>query len=208
MDIKRIHRTDPEYPVSLERYLGEDAPEAATTIGTLDILKQHKLAIFCSTTCPAEIVAQTAAVTHKLVDAGVTVIGGFHSPIEKQCLGILLRGGQPVIVSPARSLDKLRIRSEYKEALKNGRLLLVSFFRRHRHRSDVDMAFKRNRYVAALAENILLVHAPASSKTEHLCREIIGWRKTVYTIDNGANQNLVTLGALTIPVSIPAEVIA
>jgi predicted Rossmann fold nucleotide-binding protein DprA/Smf involved in DNA uptake len=208
VDIKRIHRTDPEYPPSLERYLGEDAPEAATTIGTLDILKQHKLAIFCSTTCPAEIVAQTLAVTHKLVDAGVTVIGGFHSPIERQCLGILLRGGQPVIVSPARSLDKLRIRSEYKEALKNGRLLFVSFFRRDRHRSDVDMAFKRNRYVAALADNILLLHAPASSKTETLCRELISWRKPVYTIDNEANRNLVTLGARTIAVSIPAEMIA
>jgi predicted Rossmann fold nucleotide-binding protein DprA/Smf involved in DNA uptake len=193
--IKRIHKSDPEFPSSLQRYLSEDAPDSATTLGNLEVLKQLKLAIFCSTTCPAAIVSQTEEVIEKLVDASITVIGGFHSPIERQCLSLLLRGTQPIILSPARSLDKLRIRPEYKEALGNGRLLLLSFFKSHRHRSDVEMALKRNRFVAALADRILTVHAAPSSKTEQLCRELISWQKPVYTIDNEANQNLVKLGA-------------
>jgi hypothetical protein len=34
-------------------------------------------------------------------DEGRTLIGGFHSPMEWECLGILLRGRQPVILSEA-----------------------------------------------------------------------------------------------------------
>jgi predicted Rossmann fold nucleotide-binding protein DprA/Smf involved in DNA uptake len=203
--IKRIHKSDPEYPASLQRYLAEAAPQSATAIGNLELLKQLKLAIFCSTTYPAAIVSQTEEVIQKLVDAGVTVIGGFHSPVERQCLSILLRGAQPIILSPARSLDKLRIRPEYKEPLGNGRLLLLSFFKSHRHRSDVEMALKRNHFVAALADRILTVHAAPSSKTEQLCRELISWQKPVYTIDNEANQNLVGLGAQTVAVGTVAE---
>ena len=57
------------------------------------------------------------------------------------------------------------------------------------------MAFKRNLYVAAVADKILIVHAAHSSKTEQLCQEIIGWGKAVYTLGGKANQNLIDLGA-------------
>lgn len=195
MVIKRIRKIDPEYPASLERHLAQEAPESATALGNLDILNRPKLAIFCSTTCPKAIISAIEEVIRGIIAAGVTAISGFHSQVEKHCLKILFAGDQPVIVAPARSLDKLRIRPEYKHPLNQGRLLFLSFFRSHRHRSDVAMAFKRNLYVAALADCVLVVHASPSSKTEELCREIIGWQKPVYTISNEANQNLVRLGA-------------
>jgi predicted Rossmann fold nucleotide-binding protein DprA/Smf involved in DNA uptake len=196
--IQRIHNSDPEYPSALRHFLAEDAPESAAVSGNLEILSHSKLAIFCSTTCPAVIVAEARQLMEKLLDTGITVISGFHSEVEKECLDILLHGAQPLILCPARSLDKLRIRPEFKEPLENGRLLFLSFFKRHRHRSDTEMAFKRNRYVAALADKILTIHAAPASKTEQLCGELIGWRKPVYTIENEANQNLVRLGAQTI----------
>jgi predicted Rossmann fold nucleotide-binding protein DprA/Smf involved in DNA uptake len=197
MIIKRIYKSDSEYPLSLRRFLGENAPETAATLGHLELLSHPALAIFCSGACPAGIVSETERVMRKIVDAGVTVVGGFQSEVEKHCLGILLAGDTPIIVSPARSLDKLRIRPEYKAPLANGRLLLLSFFRSHRHRADAEMAFKRNLYVAALADRILVVHAASSSKTEQLCRKLISWGKTVYTVNHEANQNIVALGAQT-----------
>ena len=195
VDIKRIDKGDPEYPNSLIHHLANDAPDSVTAIGNLAILNQRKLAIFCSASCPAEIISQTHDFIQKLVDARVAVIGGFHSPVERECLSILLRGAQPIILFPARSLVKLRIRPEHKEPLEKGRLLFLSFFRSHRHRSDVEMATRRNRFVAALAQRVLMVHASPSSKTEELCRELMIWLKPVYTIDNKANQNLFGLGA-------------
>jgi predicted AAA+ superfamily ATPase len=38
-----------------------------------------------------------------LREAGIPVIGGFHAPMEKECLDLLLRGTQPVVICPARS---------------------------------------------------------------------------------------------------------
>jgi predicted Rossmann fold nucleotide-binding protein DprA/Smf involved in DNA uptake len=194
VDIKRIDKSDPQYPNSLIRHLGNDAPASVTAIGNLAMLNQHKLAIFCSASCPGEVVLQTHDLIQNIQNAGVTVIGGFHSPVERDCLSVLLRGAQPIILSPARSLVKLRIRPELKEPLENGRLLFLSFFPSHRHRSDVEMASRRNRFVAAMADKVLILHAAPSSKTEQLCKELISWQKTVYTMDSEANQNLVELG--------------
>jgi predicted Rossmann fold nucleotide-binding protein DprA/Smf involved in DNA uptake len=200
VDIKRIDKSDPEYPNSLIHHLANDAPDSVTAIGNLAILNQRKLAIFCSTNCPAEIISQTHDFIQKLVDARVTVIGGFHSPVERECLSILLRGAQPIILFPARSLVKLRIRPEHKEPLEKGRLVFVSFFRSHRHRSDVEMATRRNRFVAAMAEKIFIPFAAPGSKTEHFCRELIAWEKPVYTIAHEANQNLLKLGLTPVTV--------
>jgi len=198
MEIKRLSKSDPEYPAALSRYLANDAPDSAAAIGNLQILNRRKLAIFCSTMCPASLTQQIDDLMRKLVADGVPTIGGFHSPVERQCLGILLAGIQPIILAPARSLDRLRIRLEYREGIDKGRLLILSLFKSHRHRSDVEMAFRRNRFVAAVADNILIPHAAASSNTERLCRELISWQKPVYTIDNEINENLIRLGAQVI----------
>jgi len=48
-------------------------------------------------------------------DDGVTVISGFHTPVEKECLRILLRGSQPVIICPARSIEGMRIPPTWKQ---------------------------------------------------------------------------------------------
>jgi predicted Rossmann fold nucleotide-binding protein DprA/Smf involved in DNA uptake len=195
IEIRRIGKSDPEYPASLMRYLSSDAPDSAAAMGNLQVLKRRKLAIFSSAVCPAELTSAIHELTQKLAVGGVTAIGGFHSPVERECLKILLGGTRPIILSPARSLDKLRIRSEYRKAFDQGRLLFLSFFRSHRHRSDVEMAFRRNRFVAALADIILFLHAAPASNTERLCREVISWQKSIYTIDHEANQNLVQIGA-------------
>jgi predicted Rossmann fold nucleotide-binding protein DprA/Smf involved in DNA uptake len=194
-EIKRLSKSDPGFPAALSRYLADNAPDAAAALGNLEILNRRMLAIFCSTMCPASLTQPIADLMRKLVDGGVTAIGGFHSPVERQSLGILLGGTQPIILAPARSLDRLRIRLEYREAVDKGRLLILSFFKSHRHRSDVATAFRRNRIVAALADNILMLHAAPASNTERLCRELIGWQKSIYTIDHPANQNLVGLGS-------------
>jgi len=39
-------------------------------------------------------------------DAGRCIIGGFYSPVEKECFRILLHGSQPIIICPARALPK------------------------------------------------------------------------------------------------------
>ena len=195
MDLIRLRRGDVAYPAALSRYLGEDAPSSIAALGNLEALKHKKLALFCSVKCPAKLILQTHDLAHALVRAGVTVMGGFHSPVERECLRILLRGSQPVIVCPARSFTKMRIRSEHKEPLEAGRLLFLSPFAYHRHRSDVRMTLYRNRFVAALADRIFVPYAAPSGKTERLCQEILVWGKPIYTLLSDVNNNLLSLGA-------------
>lgn len=48
---------------------------------------------------------------------GKTVISGFHSPMEKECLEVLLRSPHPVIHFSARSWGGMHIRAESKKPL-------------------------------------------------------------------------------------------
>ena len=61
-------------------------------IGNLQILEQPLLGFFCSTKCPGEIILRTYDLAIALREAGVPMIGGFHTPMEKECLALLLRG--------------------------------------------------------------------------------------------------------------------
>ena len=175
--------------------LGDSAPSSLSTLGNLALLEQNKLALFCSTACPAELMTQAQHVIQSGLPSTVAVISGFHSPGERECLRTLLSRHQPIIICPARSLTKLRIRTEYKKALDEGRLLFLSFFRSHRHRSDIAMARSRNRFVAALADRILVLYAASASKTEIFCRELLPWKKSLFTLPSDLNQKLVAFGA-------------
>ena len=62
-------------------------------------------------------------------------------------------------------------------------------------RMTKETAAFRNRFLAALADAVLIAHARPGSKTEALAREVIGWGKAVYTLDHPANSNLLELGA-------------
>ena len=68
---------------------------------SLKILERRLLGLFCSTKCPGDAILQTYDLVRALRDAGVAVIGGFHSPMEKECLDLLLRGNQPIVICPA-----------------------------------------------------------------------------------------------------------
>ena len=55
-----------------------------------------------------------------------------------------------------------------------------------------------NRFVAALADTVLIAHAQPGSKTEQLAQEVVGWGKQVHTLDHPANEHLLALGATSL----------
>jgi predicted Rossmann fold nucleotide-binding protein DprA/Smf involved in DNA uptake len=194
LEIFHLKQSSAIYPSSLQKYLGRHTPSVITGLGNLDILNHKKLAFFCSVKCPGSLILKVYDLSQSLKQAGVTVIGGFHSPIERECLRILLRGPQPVIVCPARSLKGMRLQAEYKDPIKKGQLLLLSPFKESKNRNTVEAANERNRFVAALADTILVAHASPNSKTERFCHEVLSWGKPLYTLESDANINLIRLG--------------
>jgi len=168
-------------------------------LGNLEILQKSKLALFCSTRCPGELIVQAYEVAQTLRDGGVTVVGGFHSPVEHDCLSYLLRGKQPLIICPARSIEAMKLPAEWRKGIDSGRLLLVSAFQGEK-RATAKLAELRNRLVADLADQVLIVHAAPGNKTESLCREIAG-RRPLLTLESDSNANLFRLGARAIKIS-------
>jgi predicted Rossmann fold nucleotide-binding protein DprA/Smf involved in DNA uptake len=125
----------------------------------------------------------------------MTVISGFHSPMERESLTILLRGTQPVIVCPAKSINNMRINKEYKKLLKDRRLLFLSPFDENQRRISAKRSYYRNLFVAAMSAAVCVIHAGTGSKTEAFCKEILSWQKPIYTFDSDYNKNLIEMGA-------------
>ena len=55
------------------------------------------------------IIIRTLDVVRAVCETPWTVINGFRSPTEQECLEILLRGEHPAIVRPAPSVEEMRI---------------------------------------------------------------------------------------------------
>src|SRR5438874_11847977 len=98
------------------------------SLGDRAILSRPALGLICSVKCPGRVVLKTFDAVRELRDHGIAVAGGFHSPMEKECLDFLLRGDQPVIVCPARGLAHMRVPGAWRAAIDAGRLLVLSPF--------------------------------------------------------------------------------
>ncbi|MGH7963423.1 MAG: DNA-processing protein DprA [Candidatus Binatia bacterium] len=197
-----IGQSDMLYPSALRFSLADRAPAIVTARGNLDILRgqsvEHRsptIALFCSIQCSGNLILQTYDLACALRDAGATVISGFHSPMEKECLLLLLRGTQPVIICPARGIDNMRLPADWKVALTRGRLLLLSPFAEKLHRVTTRCAQQRNEFVAALADVLFVAFAAPGSKTERFCCDVLAWGKPLLTLDSEENAGLLALGA-------------
>lgn len=189
-----INNSDSRYPLALKKYLSNTAPVSITAIGNIDILQNKTLAVFSSAKCPGKVILQTYDLMKNIREAGITVISGFHSPMERECLNILLKGKQPIIFCPARSIKGMRIKPEYKKPLDEGRLLILSPFAEKEKRISSERALERNRFIAAIGDSIFIPYAAPNSKTEQLCKELLSWNKPLYTLQSESNSNLISLG--------------
>ena len=191
----QIGQASQDYPQEVRTLLGDAAPAEVTMLGNAEILQSRKLAIFCSVRCPGKLILAAHDFCQELKNKKVTVAGGFHSPVERECLNILLRGFGSIIVSPARGLERMRVPTEHRTAMDQGRILYLSPFKNRERRPTAQMADFRNRFVAALADSVFVAYAHPGSKTEELCRELLGWKKPVFALESDLNANLFLLGA-------------
>ena len=193
--INPITQVDRTYPPVLKLFLGDHAPEPIFALGNLDILRQRALALFCSVKCPAPLILQTYDLARQLRDAGIVVTSGFHSPMERECLSLLLRGKQPVIWCPARRLTVNRLPKEYAGPISEGRLLILSPFGEKVKRARQDIARFRNEFAAALADQVFVVYATPGGKVESFCEKVLVWRKPLLTFNSPSNAALLASGA-------------
>jgi predicted Rossmann fold nucleotide-binding protein DprA/Smf involved in DNA uptake len=189
--------TSPHFPPALRSgTLLAPCPQL-WALGNLDILTRPLLGLFCATRCPGSVILRTYDLALALREAGVPVIGGFHTPMEKECLEVLLRGQQPVVICPARTIARLRMPMSWRKPYDGGRLLVLSPFTARQRRPTTELAEDRNRFVAMLATNVLVAYAGPGSKTAQFCGELVTQHRRAYTLDLPENAHLVQHGVLS-----------
>ena len=184
----RSHR-GPLWPVD------ERVPPALVALGDAGSLRNRLLAVLCSVRRHDEIHAAAEDAIRSLGQARVPVVGGFHSPLEKKCLEVMLSGEGPVVICLGRRLPGSRLPAVWKAPIEDGRLLVLSAFEQRSGRLTAETAYARNRLVCALSDGLFVPFASPGGHTEALCRDVITWGRPIFTLDSPLNQALISLGA-------------
>lgn len=174
--------------------------ENIQTMGDAEILDRPKVALFCSVKCPGKLILETYDLAKRFRNEGILVISGFHSPMEQECLRILLRSPHPVIWCLARGMYR-RIPTtpvDCRPAVDDGRLIIVSPFPEHVRHVTGKTAMTRNRFVADMADAIVVAHATSGGKMDSLCRQTLAAGKPLYTFEHPANRDLMKAGARSV----------
>jgi hypothetical protein len=177
--IRVLRQGETVFPQSLMRRLGTTAPATVSIIGSVAVLQDSMEAFLCSKDTPGATILKAFDQAAAWRDAGVCVISGFHSPLEQQCLDILLRGKQPIVWALARGMGTLRLPKSRRDAVDDGRLTVISTFNAEEVRTSANLARQRNRIVAAMATETVFAHISPGGSLERLAAEIGQWGVTV-----------------------------
>jgi len=151
--------------------------QAVHAIGNTDLLKRPKTGLLCSRKCPADKILEAYDQFKAwAADPESVIISSFHSPVERECLRLLLKGKAGIILCPAREIETMRLPRDchslrslprkngasltsfgWKPALDEGRMLILSPFTEKR--PSAQAIDRRNQFVAALADNLYIPYA-------------------------------------------------
>ena len=165
---------DTDYPRRLRARLGTNAPSTLWAAGNIDLLSLPMTGLFCSAKCPGDAILRAHDQAVRWRSANRCVISGFHSPVEQECLRILLRGKSPVVICPARGLPQ-RIPPEWQHPMATGQMLILTPFPVGKTRVTAALATRRNEFVAALADELWFGHIAPGGHMEKLAHRAREW---------------------------------
>lgn len=153
------------------------------------------IAFFCSRSCPGDIILKAQDWANAWGPDSAPITGGFHTPIERDVLRILLREGALVTIVLARAAQGSRMSPAVKAAFNAGAARIVSPFPATQTRTTAATAEVRNRHILTLCGTVLFAHASPGGKTEALAQEAAALGLSIQTLNSPANANLIAIGA-------------
>jgi predicted Rossmann fold nucleotide-binding protein DprA/Smf involved in DNA uptake len=190
-----LSRDSHDYPMLLRERLGESAPSLLKVIGGRNCLSKPMVSLVCSVRCPGSIVIKTFDAIREMRDKGIVIIGGIHSPMEEECLEFLLKGEQPVLMSPAKGLNRPRFSDLQKAAIDECRLTVISIFSDEITRTTKRQSLARNEFIAAVSTAVMIPYASPGGSAEAVFKQVTARNQPVFTFEDSENDSLLKNGA-------------
>src|SRR5439155_20275572 len=136
--------------------------------GNRELLKEQLHAVLCSKACPGEKIIEAIDLAQQWRVENRSVVSGFHTPVEKECLRIFLRGPQRIVICPARGLDPFQLPAEWQAKFERDELLIISPFDSSIRRPTRQTAEIRNKLVVDVATDVTIIYASRGGQLEQL----------------------------------------
>lgn len=151
-------RADRAYPSRFKQKLRGASPALLYGCGPATLLDRGGLGVVGSRNVDDALLEYTQAVGRLAASAGHGVVSGGARGVDQAAMVSALDEGGHAVGVLADSLEKAALKEEYREALRDGRLALVST---HDPRTgfNVGNAMQRNKLIYALADAALVVNA-------------------------------------------------
>ncbi|MBD0325064.1 MAG: hypothetical protein ICV68_01455 [Pyrinomonadaceae bacterium] len=89
----------------------------------------------------------------------------------------------------------MRVPVAWHQVLSDERLLVLSSFAAHEERITARLAARRNEFVAAIADRVLIVYAEPAGRTAKLARTVLERGTQLLTLPAPENKHLLEIGA-------------
>ena len=153
-----LSRADADYPRRLKQRLGEDAPPVLYGCGDVTVLRAGGLAVVGSRNVHDALIEYTVNVGRLAASAGRCLVSGGAQGVDRAAMRGALDAGGRVVGVLADSLEKVAMLRDHREALMDGRMVLISPYDPSAH-FQVGHAMQRNKLIYALSDAALVVNS-------------------------------------------------
>lgn len=191
-----LSRASQEYPKVLKETLGNTRSPLLYGIGEKSLLNTNGIGFVGSRDTDSDDETFTQSLAQQAVEQGFTVVSGGARGVDQTSMIAALDAGGSAIGILADSLLKAATKSQYRKALQEGRLLLISPYYPEAAFSK-GYAMGRNKYIYALSKGVVVAKSDVKGGTWSGANENIKkqWVPLwVRDIENTGNQKLIELG--------------
>lgn len=142
-------------------------------VGKKTLLSAPMTAFFASRQCSGFAIRAAMDWALQQVKTRQVVISGFHSPLERSILEVLLTAAAPVVIALVQDPGCIRLPALWKHAAHRGTLAIIGPAKVHARLTN-ELASARNDWVTKIAMQTVIAHAaPAGG----LATQVKHWQK-------------------------------
>lgn len=149
-------------------------------IGNIGLLEQIDFAFLCSSKCPGNIIIKIHEQAFQWREDGLVIASGFHSPVEKEVFNVLIKGSQPIVIFPARSLNNMRLPKLWRAGVNENRILIITPIHGSNKRPTKELCNKRNEFLVKLTKKIYIPYIDTSGKIVELYNKLKNEDKLIF----------------------------